>query len=253
MKDIPLLKAEDIECRVQSTNKSKSGEVGAVLLLYKNARVDMRILDETFGINGWQRTHEVINGNLFCNIDIWDEEKKCWIRKQDVGVPSNTEGEKGEASDAFKRAGFNVGIGRELYTAPFIYVELKDGEWYETNGKIKASNSLNFSVSEISYDESRRKIKSLSLTDSRCCVRFSWSKEMNYAKNRTERRVEPSKPVSSDSVSEPVICADCGAPITQVMGKNGKPIPPDVLVDLSMKTYNVPLCATCQKKRKEAK
>lgn len=253
MKDIPLLKAEDIECRVQSTNKSKSGKVGAVLLLYKNARVDMRILDETFGINGWQRTHEVINGNLFCNIDIWDEEKKCWIRKQDVGVPSNTEGEKGEASDAFKRAGFNVGIGRELYTAPFIYVELKDGEWYETNGKIKASNSLNFSVSEISYDESRREIKSLSLTDSRGCVRFSWSKERNYTKNRTESRVDPSKPVSSDSVSEPAICADCGAPITQVMGKNGKPIPPDVLVDLSMKTYNVPLCATCQKKRKEAK
>lgn len=68
-----------------------------------------------------------------------------------------------------------------------------------------------------------------------------------------ERRVEPSRAVSSDSVSEPVICADCGAPITQVMGKNGKPITADVLVDLSMKTYNVPLCATCQKKRKEAK
>lgn len=253
MKDIPLLKAEDIECRVQSVNKSKSGKVGAILLLYKNARVDMRILDETFGVTGWQRSHEVINGNLFCNIDIWDEEKKCWIRKQDVGVPSNTEGEKGEASDAFKRAGFNVGIGRELYTAPFIYVELKDGEWYETNGKIKASASLKFDVSEIGYDEPRREITKLSVSDGKGTVRFSMGIKGNYTNNPVERRVDASKPVSSDSVREPVICADCGAPITQVMGKNGKPIPPDVLVDLSMKTYNVPLCATCQKKRKEAK
>ena len=89
----------------------------------------MRILDQVFGPGNWQRTHEVINGNLFCNIDIWDAEKRAWVRKQDVGVESNTEKEKGQASDAFKRAGFNVGIGRELYTGPFIYVELADNEF----------------------------------------------------------------------------------------------------------------------------
>ena len=132
MKDfnIPLLTAEDIDCRVQSVSKAKNGTVGAVLLLYKDARVDMRILDQVFGPGNWQRTHEVINGNLFCNIDIWDDEKKTWVRKQDVGTESNTEKEKGQASDSFKRAGFNVGIGRELYTGPFIYVELADGEFY---------------------------------------------------------------------------------------------------------------------------
>ena len=127
---IPLLTEQDIDCRVQSVSKAKTGRVGAVLLLYKDARVDMRILDQVFGPGNWQRTHEVINGNLFCNIDIWDDEKKTWVRKQDVGTESNTEKEKGQASDSFKRAGFNVGIGRELYTGPFIYVELADGEFY---------------------------------------------------------------------------------------------------------------------------
>ena len=125
MKDfnIPLLTAEDIDCRVQSVSKAKNGTVGAVLLLYKDARVDMRILDQVFGPGNWQRTHELINGNLFCTIEIWDDEKAAWVKKQDVGVESNTEKEKGQASDAFKRAGFNVGIGRELYSAPFTYVE----------------------------------------------------------------------------------------------------------------------------------
>ena len=114
---IPLLTEQDIDCRVQSVSKAKTGRVGAVLLLYKDARVDMRILDQVFGPGNWQRTHEVINGNLFCNIDIWDDEKKTWVRKQDVGTESNTEKEKGQASDSFKRAGFNVGIGRELIQA----------------------------------------------------------------------------------------------------------------------------------------
>ena len=75
---IPLLTEQDIDCRVQSVSKAKTGRVGAVLLLYKDARVDMRILDHVFGPGNWQRTHEVINGNLFCNIDIWDDEKQTW-------------------------------------------------------------------------------------------------------------------------------------------------------------------------------
>ena len=115
MKEIPLLTKEDIECRIQSVN-----DKGAVLLLYKTARADMRILDEVFGAMNWQRHHEVVNGNLFCTISIYDADKGQWVSKQDCGVPSNTQGEKGEASDAFKRAGFSWGIGRELYDSPFI-------------------------------------------------------------------------------------------------------------------------------------
>lgn len=144
---IRTLKANEIECRVgQVFAKQKA----VACLLYKDARVDMTILDEVFGSGGWQRTHEVIGGQLFCNIDIWDSEKKCWVRKQDVGTESMTEKEKGRASDSFKRAGFNVGIGRELYTAPFIWINLNDYEF--NNGKPR----VQFEVKEVDYDSNRR-------------------------------------------------------------------------------------------------
>lgn len=117
MKKFRNLTAEDIECRVNTVS-----EKGCSLLLYKDARCDMKILDETVGPENWQRSHELINGNLFCNVSIYDCEKEIWITKQDVGTESYMESEKGQASDAFKRACFNWGIGRELYTAPFIWI-----------------------------------------------------------------------------------------------------------------------------------
>ena len=101
---IPTLMPEDIECRVQQVKETQSG-VGAVVLLYKNARVDMRILDDVFGPMNWQREHARDNAN--CIISVWDSEKNQWIRKEDTGTESNTEAEKGLASDSFKRAGFN--------------------------------------------------------------------------------------------------------------------------------------------------
>lgn len=119
--EIRPLRADEIECRVQSVKAN-----GFSLLLYKDARCDMRILDETFGIEKWQRTHEVINGNLFCNVGIKFENE--WVWKQDVGTESNTEKEKGQASDSFKRACFNWGIGRELYTSPFIWITGEDSK-----------------------------------------------------------------------------------------------------------------------------
>ena len=97
----PLL-ASEIECRVGTMKPDGSG---CSLLLYKDARVDMRILDEVFGEMNWKRHHDVVNGNLFCTLSIWDNEKKEWVSKQDVGTESSTEKEKGQASDAFKRAG----------------------------------------------------------------------------------------------------------------------------------------------------
>jgi len=118
MNMIRLLRADEIECRVSTIS-----EKGFSLLLYKDARVDQRILDETFTPLGWQRTHQSIDGNLYCTVEIWDDAKKQWIAKQDVGTMSYTEKEKSQASDSFKRACFNIGIGRELYTAPdFIWV-----------------------------------------------------------------------------------------------------------------------------------
>jgi hypothetical protein len=115
------LKADEIECRVQSTKDN-----GLVLLLYKDARVDMNILDETVGSSNWQREHYECKGNLFCrvgiNVDYQIPGKEHWVFKSDCGTESNTEAQKGEASDSFKRACFNWGIGRELYTAPFIWI-----------------------------------------------------------------------------------------------------------------------------------
>ena len=117
------LRADEIECRVQSVK-----EKGLVLLLYKDARVDMNILDETVGSTNWQREHYECKGNLFCRVGMRTERKDQiggyaeWVWKSDCGTESNTEAQKGEASDSFKRACFNWGIGRELYTAPFTWI-----------------------------------------------------------------------------------------------------------------------------------
>ena len=115
------LKADEIDCRVKIVKSS-----GVSILLYKDARVDQNILDETVGPLNWQRSHEVIDGNLYCTVSIFNEERNTWVYKQDVGTESNTEKEKGQASDSFKRACFNWGIGRELYTAPFIWINAGD-------------------------------------------------------------------------------------------------------------------------------
>lgn len=131
------LRADEIECRVQSVK-----EAGLVLLLYKDARVDMNILDETVGAARWQREHYECKGNLFCRVGICVETKQGdaifpeWIWKSDCGTESNTEAQKGEASDSFKRACFNWGIGRELYTTPFIWIpadkcNIKNGKCYD--------------------------------------------------------------------------------------------------------------------------
>lgn len=111
------IRADEIELRIGTAT-----EKGYTLLLYKNARVDMAMLDETIGQMNWQRDHKEVKGNLYCGIGIFDEYMGTWVWKWDCGAESFSDKEKGEASDSFKRAGFNWGIGRELYTAPFIWI-----------------------------------------------------------------------------------------------------------------------------------
>ena len=142
-----LLKAEEIDCRVNTIN-----EKGLTLLLYKDARVDMNILDETVGSMNWQRDHKELKGNIYCGISIWDEDKKQWITKWDCGKESFSESEKGESSDSFKRAGFNIGIGRELYTSPFIWISKENYTATEKNGKPTTYDT--FRVKQIRYNES---------------------------------------------------------------------------------------------------
>ena len=155
--EIRLLRADEIECRIGTIN-----EKGLSLLLYKDARADMKILDETFGVFGWKRTHQSIDGNLYCTVEIWDSEKQSWIAKQDVGTVSYTEKEKGQASDSFKRACVSVGIGRELYSAPFIWVSAQKCKIQRKNDKLICYDK--FSVSEISYSKDRE-IISLSIVN----------------------------------------------------------------------------------------
>ena len=155
---IRLLRAEEIECRIAMVN-----EKGLSLLLYKDARVDQRILDETFGAFGWKRSHQCIDGNLYCTVEVYNKDSGEWVSKQDVGTTGYTEKEKSQASDSFKRACFNWGIGRELYSAPFIWVPAaktsiqKKGDKYISNER--------FSVSAISFNDNRE-IVSLEITDS---------------------------------------------------------------------------------------
>lgn len=175
MEEIRLLCKEDIDVRVAQTNAyNNNGQlvVKASLLLYKDARVDMKILDELFTPMGWKRTHRMIGDRLYCQVEVWDADKKEWICKEDVGVESNTEAEKGQASDSFKRACVNWGIGRELYTAPRIVVELAESEYSkDQNGKIRVWAS--FSVKSIGYDAKTRTITSLEIQDRNGFVRFA--------------------------------------------------------------------------------
>ena len=113
------LRADEIECRV-----AQATENGVSILLYKDARCDQNILDETVGALNWERVHTRDNAN--CIVSIWDEKKQMWVCKEDTGTESNTEKEKGLASDSFKRSCFNWGIGRELYTAPFVWIKAED-------------------------------------------------------------------------------------------------------------------------------
>lgn len=168
MKTIRRLYASEIECRVAQCGSKKDG-AWCSLLLYKDARVDMRILDEVYGPMNWQREHMLIGDRLYCTISIYDEEKGQWVRKQDVGTESYTEKEKGQASDSFKRAGFNVGIGRELYTAPKIFINLNVGEFDDKGGKIVPK--ISFEVDDIDYDKAGN-INRLVIKDGKGGVRY---------------------------------------------------------------------------------
>jgi len=147
------LKADEIDVRVAQITKD-----WLILLLYKDARVDMNILDETLGSTNWQRDHKELKGNIYCGVSIWDTEKKQWITKWDAGAESYTEKEKGEASDSFKRACVNLGIGRELYTTPTIFIpryaeqngkQIELFEIKDNSGKISTKTRFNVEAIEI--------------------------------------------------------------------------------------------------------
>lgn len=157
------LRKDEIEVRVASTQNNV-----AQLLLYKTARTDAAILDETFGQFNWQCTYSEIKGNLFCTISVKDPNTNEWISKMDCGSESNIEKEKGEASDAFKRSGTRWGVGTELYGTPKIKIPIEESDMY--NGRFCQSFSLK--DIEISPDH---KITSLTIQDRRGNVRYTYN------------------------------------------------------------------------------
>lgn len=183
-----MLKADEIDCRVGTTT-----DKGVSLLLYKDARVDMRLLDEVVGAMNWKREHTLVNGNLYCTVSIYNEATQQWVSKQDVGVESNTEKEKGQASDAFKRACFNWGIGRELYTSPFVWINLGQNEWRFTTGG-KKQPAVKFYVKEIGYKEG--KINKLVIVDDKGVERYT------YGVGRKAQQPAPSQDIHSDEYND---------------------------------------------------
>lgn len=178
MKGFRLLRADEIECRVALAKAT-----GVSLLLYKDARADMNILDETVGMFYWQNSYSRENKN--CTVSIYDKEKKEWVSKEDTGTESNTEKEKGLASDSFKRACFRWGIGRELYSSPFIWIpasacELKansKGDGYTTYDK--------FRVTSIGYDEAEN-INQLTIINEK-------TGQVVYELGKAQKKIEAAK------------------------------------------------------------
>lgn len=199
------LRADEIDVRVGQIN-----EKGATLLLYKDARCDMNILDETLGPECWQREHYECKGNLFCRVGICVETKKGeavfpeWIWKSDCGTESNTEAEKGESSDSFKRACVNIGIGRELYTAPFIYIPADKMSMYDKGNK-KATNDK-FTVTQIGYDD-RRQIIELVIVNQKGDTVYSFKKK--------------------GAVKPKNVCSVCGAEVKAMKKPDGTIVQPE--------------------------
>lgn len=197
------LKAEEIDCRIATIN-----EKGMTLLLYKDARCDMNILDETVGSYNWQRLHSRDNAN--CTVQIWDEDKKQWISKEDVGTESNTEAVKGLASDSFKRACFNWGIGRELYSAPFIWLPA-DKCSINKNDKGKFVSYDKFSVKDITIKD--KKITGLSIySETKKTIVYTFGKVSKSGKTTDQPKVEEPKieqpvmkqPEPAQEVNDPI-------------------------------------------------
>ena len=216
------LKADEIDVRVGQVSKNKTG---FSLLLYQDARAAMNLLDEAVGPFNWQKTYSRDNAN--CTISIWDEDKKQWISKEDVGTESKTEKEKGIASDAMKRAAVNWGIGRELYTAPFIWINGND-------------TKDSFIVQEIEYDENNNISKLVIYNRTKKRVDFTFPKYTNNTGSKVNPETKPAAKEEKgfrDKNGNFVLCEKCQCVIEE-----------RAVAQYSYKTFNKhTYCRECQK------
>lgn len=216
MKKIRKLTADEIECRV-----AQVGAKGVSLLLYKTARTDKAILDETYG-DLWQNDFKPIDGKMYGGIGVYNEELKEWLWRWDCGTESNTEAEKGQASDCFKRAGFKWGIGVELYTAPFIFVPVETVK--DERGKFQMKDRfIKFVVSHIAYQND--KISELVIVDEKGNQWFVW-KEKGSVKKENNSELLKKYQETIDSLNE---IDDASIKESEKKEIFGKTIPPLML------------------------
>ena len=187
---IRSLKPEEIECRVGVIKEN-----GLSLLLYKDARVDQRILDETVGAFNWKREHISIGGSVYCSVSIRDPETNEWVSKQDVGSSNRQmETETSLASDSFKRACFNWGIGRELYSSPFIWIPADRVSIIHNNGKFCCNE--HFIVADIGLTE-QKEIKTLVIEKLDGTRVFTWQRKIRNQSMASGSSVQPDKKPSA--------------------------------------------------------
>ena len=226
MKMFRLLRADEIECRVQKVTQK-----GVVLLLYKTARTDADLLDETVGPDRWQNDFKVVDGTLYGGIGIiYPEANGECFWKWDAGTESNTEAEKGRASDAFKRAGFKWGIGRELYSSPFTFIPAAKCNIKESNGRFACYDE--FEVADIQYRNER--VSYLRITIKGLTV-FEWgTPEIMDAK-------------ADKTIGIPLTCEDCGRPIKNGKKKDGSPWYAEEIAAYTKSFSGRCLCIDCGK------
>ena len=193
------LRADEIDCRISQIKESEGTPTGLTLLLYKDARCDQNILDETVTPMKWKREHTRDNKN--CIVSIWSDEMKQWVSKEDTGTESNTEKEKGLASDSFKRACFNWGIGRELYSAPFIWIPANKCNISKNKyGKIACYD--NFTVTDIDYLDGNICFLTIKneKTSKEC---FRWGEKGKQSERTVQPDNEPNEPKAQDFTPPP--------------------------------------------------
>ena len=162
------LEIQDIDFRVQSINKGGY----ATILAYKDARVDIKRLNEVCGVLGWKREHTRDNRN--CIVSVWDAANKHWVSKEDTGTESMADSQKGLASDSFKRACFNLGIGIELYDYPVIQISLAPNEFTIVAGKAKPSWQFKLKSWVWHSEFENNKLKGIACKDAKGKLRFQY-------------------------------------------------------------------------------
>lgn len=223
MKRFRLLRPDEIECRVQ-----KCSEKGVSLLLYKTARTDADLLDETVGAENWENDFKLVDGVLYGGLGVDYGNGLVW--KWDAGTESNTEAEKGRASDAFKRAGFKHGIGRELYSAPFVWVSASDCRKLKQDQKGRWACNDNFVVADIQYDSMERIVGLVITTGGTVVYELGGKRE---------------------PVAKKFFCADCGAEIVPVALKTNT-YTAEQWAAGTEREFGRPLCRACRNKARKA-